>query len=365
MTKFSILCFLCLSFTTWANDGVFYASGNHLIPVFETDISVQKEILTIKKIDREYIDVVVYYEFFNPKADKEIIVGFEAFAPTGDADLMPKNGQHPYMEDFTVQLNNQILGFEVAYVEADPYTENGKIISKDLKILTADGVEYQEFFYVYHFKAKFKTGLNKIVHTYRYKLSSSVMEYYHFDYVLTAANRWANKQIDDFTLVLDMGECEEFRLAKLFYQNNSDWIINGIGKMTDHVKTESDYEDYEESDCVIQKGQLIFEKKNFHPDGELHVSSRKYFPNPDFATLSTLYVPYSYHDYAYWDYEPSSEMEIKILRNIPYARRGYIFKNEELQAFFTNQSWYIPNRNYISDVKDLHPLEVEWVERFK
>ena len=33
-----------------ANDGVFYAQGNHLIPITETDISVKKEVLTINKV---------------------------------------------------------------------------------------------------------------------------------------------------------------------------------------------------------------------------------------------------------------------------------------------------------------------------
>ncbi len=50
-----------------ANDGSYYASGNHLIPVFETDISVKKEILTLKKIRNRFIEVTVYYEFFNPQ----------------------------------------------------------------------------------------------------------------------------------------------------------------------------------------------------------------------------------------------------------------------------------------------------------
>ena len=64
-----------------ANDGAYYASGNHLIPISETDIAVKKEILTLKKIRNQYIEVTVYYEFFNPKAEKTITVGFEAFAP--------------------------------------------------------------------------------------------------------------------------------------------------------------------------------------------------------------------------------------------------------------------------------------------
>ena len=55
--------------SAWANDGAFYASGNHLIPITETDIRVQKEILTLNRVG-DSIQVNVYYEFFNPVAEK-------------------------------------------------------------------------------------------------------------------------------------------------------------------------------------------------------------------------------------------------------------------------------------------------------
>ena len=87
---------LLLSTALYANDGAFFGSGNHLVPIMETDISVQKEILYLKKIQNKYIEVSVYYEFFNPKEDKEITVGFEAESPSGDVDGAPKNGHHPY-----------------------------------------------------------------------------------------------------------------------------------------------------------------------------------------------------------------------------------------------------------------------------
>ena len=52
MKKAFILLLLVLSFIgAKANDGVFYAQGNHLISITETDISVKKQILTIKHVD--------------------------------------------------------------------------------------------------------------------------------------------------------------------------------------------------------------------------------------------------------------------------------------------------------------------------
>ncbi len=46
MIKFIIL-FLFSITHSWANDGAYTMSGNQLIPIMESDISVKKEILTL------------------------------------------------------------------------------------------------------------------------------------------------------------------------------------------------------------------------------------------------------------------------------------------------------------------------------
>ena len=58
---------LIASVSMMANDGTYYTSGNQLIPLQETSISVKKEILTISLRDNGYADVDVYYEFYNPE----------------------------------------------------------------------------------------------------------------------------------------------------------------------------------------------------------------------------------------------------------------------------------------------------------
>ena len=82
MRKVLILIVCCISaMFAYANDGAFYAEGNHLIPITETDIRVQKEVLTLNRVD-DRIEVTVYYEFFNPVGEKEVLVGFEAEEPS-------------------------------------------------------------------------------------------------------------------------------------------------------------------------------------------------------------------------------------------------------------------------------------------
>ena len=127
------------------------------------------------------------------------------------------------------------------------------------------------FDYVYHFKAKFRPGLNIVQHTYEYDLSFSVGEEFHFPYVLTAANRWANHQIDDFTLNINMGDHESFRIKQTFFDKSTDWTINGLGMA---MKCDWPTWDTVKNGVIfhIQKGSVSFHKQNFHPDGELHVA---------------------------------------------------------------------------------------------
>lgn len=350
----SISCSLNLQ----ANDGAYFASGNQLIPILESDISVKKEILTLKKVRNQVIEVTVYYEFFNPNEEKTITVGFEAMSPSGDVDGAPKNGNHPYMRDFTVELNNTILKYDVAYVQDSLYIKNGKVNSIDLTNFEGrkEGNDI-DFYYVYHFNATFKKGLNIIKHTYSYDVSGGICYNYMFNYVLTAANRWGNKQIDDFTLIIDNGEFETFNVLKTFFKANSDWIINGIGKMENSTKYGDDYTRFH-----IQKGNLIFQKKNFKPSGELFVSSTSPYCDEDYEPME--YLAFSYYS---WNEIPEvlTDFEKKVLKNLPFARRGYVFKNKELQKFYTNLDWYIPNVNYIPVLNNLHEIEKKWIEKYK
>lgn len=355
-----LILFSHFSFLSYSNDGAFFAKGNQLIPIHETDISVKKEILTVRKVRNQFIEVTVYYEFFNPKEAKTITVGFEAFSPEGDADGTPKNGKHPYMRDFTVEVNNTILNYNVAYVADSLYVKNGKINSLNLATINENqNINDVNFYYVYHFETHFKKGLNIIKHTYNFDISRSVEYHYNFEYVLTAANRWANKQIDDFTLIIDMGEFETISIPKTFFKTSEDWLINGIGKVEDRKENQEAIYEKGLLKFHIQKGNLIFQKKNFKSEGELFLFAQNYFGFEDIS-----YLPFSYSQDDKIS-EPKNDFHRKVLKNLPFARRGYVFQNQELNQYFKGLDWYIPNPNYVPDVEMLTEKERKWIEKWK
>lgn len=391
--KLILILLLASQFGAFANDGVFYAAGNQLIPITETDISVKKEVLTITR-QGNYAFVDVYYEFYNPVGEKELLVGFEAMAPYNagiDFSILP-NGQ-PYISDFSVVMNQQAIPFQVAFVNSlNKYYENGKFDLADPKKVEEEyqKTDFIQGVHVYHFKAKFIPGINIIHHQYKYLMSNSVMCPFEISYILTAANRWANHQIDDFTLNIDMGEHSSFRIKKTFYDRYSQWMVQkGAGRQKDARWDEWDDTGY--TVFHIQRGSITFQKKDFHPDGELIISHvygmwEQSAMNPDsdirkqpekyilevcklqyddhllalnHLTLDSLY--FTSKELHTIQKELSKNTKL-ILRDLPLAYRGYIFEDKKEQSFFESTQWYIPNPFYKGSDADFSEEEREWVK---
>jgi hypothetical protein len=374
--KTPFLCVLLFIYLTVnANDGTFRANGNQLIPMYETDVSVQKEVLTIRRINARQAQVVVYYEFFNPKEAKELEVGFEAYSPSGDVDMTPGASQ-PYITKFTVDLNGGMVPYKVIKVRDSLYYRNGKYKSMSVAAVKKELSEsdYPDFFYVYHFRAFFKHGLNMIRHSYIVDLSNSVFEFYSLDYVLTAAKRWANRQIDDFTLQIDMGEFQDVCVDNDFFGNVSEWKTDNAAKSLQTNARGGEGGNSDTCEFFIREGMIVFTKKNFKPAGELHLRSfnNYYFSDrkeddgdtdkPAVFDWKKTHLPFSIDDQDGIP-PPADEFSRKVLRNLPFARRGYVFKSPELQDYFKRQKWYWPDPAYIPVAALLTRKEQEWLKK--
>ena len=409
MKKLFTILFALLAFiAAKANDGAFYSNGSQLIPITETSIRVQKEILKITRVDDtlsgygSLFQVDVYYEFFNPGQAKDLLVGFESPTPDGNGyfgDLDEAYQGQPYIYDFKVIMNGKHLPYQLAHVpykyegdyqfdysmNTEDYYKNGRIqdmtkeqYRSDMARIFKDEEDYLDwagylFYYVYHFNAHFNEGLNIIKHTYTFKGSALVMMDYMFSYILTAANRWANNGIDDFTLQIDMGGAESFSIQPTFFKDASEWSFNGKGRFTER-KTKT----YECEDCPmfhVQSGSIVFHKKNFHPEGELHISRDGFYLydmdydlgdadhlNAILEAYKSQYYNLNLEGVAFVDDKLSFSSEQKrILKNIPFAYRGYVFKDKGLQRFFDSTEWYVPDPNYKSDMTLMKKNEKEWI----
>lgn len=383
-----VFCLISVAIA-YPNDGVYYVEGNLLIPISETDIRAQKEVLTLDRVG-DKIAVTVYYEFFNPAGEKEILVGFEADdCDEPPVDTIPK---HPYINNFKVILNGESLNYSVTPVDyhfeskkkvRDNYFKDGEIVGMSLEQYREGlrAIEAPEGFcdFVYHFKAKFRPGVNIIQHTYEFDMSYQQSRHYmyggyyeyFFPYILTAANRWANHRIDDFTLIINLGDRTSLHIPPTFFDSAGEWTYQGTGKYS--VNTIKDGKEY--SEFHIRQGSLVFHKENFHPDGELYIFDiYGYFSFYGWTSLPSefvikdikeRYIPIGLPDFeeksstVYNAYTPEQR---RILKNLPFAYRGYIFKTKELQDFYESTAWYIPNPDYKPDMQQLPDEEQRWVE---
>jgi hypothetical protein len=371
---FALLPVLFSFFLCYSNDGAFRAAGNQLIPVYETDIAVKKEMLSIKKINSTQAAISVYYEFFNAGKEKELEVGFEATSPYGDVNTRPVNGQHPYITRFTVNMNERSIPFKVSIVSDSLYYKNGKFKSKTVAqaLKETEDADMVDFFYVYHFRALFKQGINIIKHTYVVDLSTSVTENYSRQYILTAAKRWANRQIDDFTLQIDMGDLQDICIPNTFFQNISEWQLSGAGKSLALKKNRKEKGATDTAEFFIRKGTLLFKKMGFKPSGELYLlslNSAFYLAlslnekNDDYFDCRRDPLPFSIEDQNGINV-PANELSKKVLKNLPFARRGYVFKSAELQSYYERQKWYVKDGAYQPVFDQLTAKEQAWVNKW-
>ena len=373
MKKLFISLALILSFlAVMANDGAFYSEGTHLIPITETDISVQKEILTITRVQGDNswnikYNVNVYYEFFNPGKAKDLIVGFESMPP-GEGTIDDSYPYNPEISNFKVIMNGAELPYEASIVPFEgKYYQDGEFQELSLEYVSNfdEYFYYGNLFFVYHFNAHFNEGLNIINHTYTFYGEAYILSEYIFDYVLTAANRWANNGIDDFTLILDMGDRQSFCVAPTFFNGTQDWTIDGKGR----VKIDPGYISYvfecdnEEAPVFhIQQGKVVFHKKNFHPEGELYIHKKSSYLTSDIKELAhEQYLSISSELITYLDDSELTKEDRRIMKNLPFAYRGYVFKNKKLQEFFESADWYIPNPEYKDDINGLSDGEKDWI----
>ena len=279
-----------------ANDGVYYTSGNFLVPLRETDISAKKEVLEITLCKDSFATVTVDYTFYNNSEDKTVTMAFEAAAPYNAWAPINRQGSHPFIEDFTVLFNGEPLPYRNALVgitanfsssedarnrkdylaplDPNEWKGYGEVADSllpmdDVLINPALPDSFCSFAYAYYFDAPFRKGENHVRHTYRYRMSWGVGRDFEVSYTLTPVTRWRGGQVDDFTLRIKSETDREIVMNDSLFLG-APFKLEGIG---DIYQLQSDYWGY--SQCLfapLMEGNVLeWHSTNFAPKENLHI----------------------------------------------------------------------------------------------
>ena len=335
MRSLFFLLFLSCSLLIRANDGSFFSSGNTLIPLKETTIQMKKEILSLERRGN-WMQVDIYFEFFNPGQEKELTVGF--VTPPAVGDITKDEENHPQVKDFMVMVGERILPFKVSKMEQSGFRVSEKM---------ANGFDF-----VYHFTVRFAKGITVIRHSYLYRGGSSVEATAEFYYRLTTGTSWAGGVIGDFELNIDMGDDSYYAVPSAFTKTAADWTMNGVGRIGKirQFNPFGDEDGGQSLRMVMQRrGKLQLRSKDFRPVKDLsivvfqlHNEMNLWMDTKEKDELASL------RD-VIWDENSDSlissltDFQLRLFRNLNYARAGYAFKDELLTKAFSKYNWYIPD----------------------
>lgn len=374
------LCMM-LALPVTANDGTYYTRGSQLVPLQETDISVRKEVLTISLMDNGYARVDVQYEFWNPGAARRIIMGFEADPPYNFDYKFYPDGRHPSISLFTVEMNGRTLPYRNAacvleenqncklplrYVDTTKhyYVYDNNLLYEDKGRTEPTDIDAGlPFAYVYYFEANFQPGLNRVHHSYVYKMSTNVGSPFLVEYKLTPAARWAGGNIEDFTLTIRADNT-----AKHFYVFDSSFagapfaVSEGMGK----TRRATCYGD-PCAEVSLRNGAITLHATDFRPTGELTIRA---------VGVDGCYVGKqciaggTYDRSARIDWGPYEGMQWvpadaafrrRVMRNLPYAHRGHVFADKRLREYFESLWWYMPDPSYKDNTSDFTAVDWQFV----
>jgi hypothetical protein len=227
--------------------------------------------------------VTVDYTFYNHSEAKTVTMAFEAAAPYNAWAPFSHEGIHPFVKDFTVLFNGKSLQHRNAVVAEDrdfspldltQWKGYGEVPDS---LLPMDGVlvnpampdSFCTYAYAYYFDAPFRQGENHVRHTYRYKMSYGVGRDFEVPYSLAPATRWANGQVDDFTLRIKADDTRDIVLPDTLF----------LAAPFIHSRNREMYQIHDDiyGDCLfaelMQGDVLEWHSKNFSPKAGMCIQS--------------------------------------------------------------------------------------------
>jgi hypothetical protein len=323
--------------TAQANDGAFYGSGATVFPVQDTTVTMAEEDLTIEQVGPpgSYVEawqVAVRYRFENT-SDQPVTVqmGFpEGCARTPYDDADEESGKK-------VKCRPTITGF-VAEVDGTQVPVRVKPADKDRKGLLAD----TPFDKVHTFEVKFAPKQSRIVQ-HRYRNGASITSPWssHLDYILRTATLWKGPigrlhitvtLKDRFASVQQITEGPE---GPQFPEPNEKTTVGSY---------------------TVWKWRL----ENFLPPTNLNWMFNEPATLGGVEAFNHAWVKLADDPKAYDTLDAEA---LRRLRNLPYAAKGYVFKDAALTAHFAKAPWYVPRLDF--EPRWLTAHEMKFVKQIK
>ncbi|MGA2298860.1 MAG: hypothetical protein ABSG15_15040, partial [FCB group bacterium] len=301
--------------------------------------------------------VDVYFEFYNPlKTTKKLLVGFESPAPSG---AVSKINIKNLLQNFNVKFNGRLVPFNVSRI--------GELDSNKMN----DEQDYRHIAYTFYLN--FKPGMNFVKHSYKYS-GGELLANKDYSYILKTGNRWANKQIDNFTLMINfMNNCYATFPASFEKGNIINWEIHGDYKIHDKIinydsterkkgfKHEKNFYDFGTKLIKIKKAKFIFKKNNFIPENDIYIRTNSHKSSSLLPFLESIYgldLKLDLYNDFIKNYSPKkikkysllkennfklNKEQIELYKNFIYSTYDYNFKDPEIKKSFEKYFWYMPN----------------------
>ena len=113
-------------------------------------------------------------------------------------------------------------------------------------------------------------------------------------------------------------------------------------------------------EVTLRNGTVEWHAKNFKPKENMFINSADIILDGDIGAFYDRgrYMPQPTIDFKkFYGRQAKNEAEEKeligrVMRNLPYADRGYVFKDQKLQHYFESQWWYMPDADWQMSTDD-------------
>lgn len=116
------------------------------------------------------------------------------------------------------------------------------------------------------------------------------------------------------------------------------------------------------TEVSLRNGTVACIIKDFEPKYDMEIFSGDYLYRQD----DKEYPLGEFYDRKYGlgtlERAPNNAEEKRIIRNLPYANRGYVFKDESLRQYFSKIWWYMPDPLWTPSDSDFTDIEHRYIK---